>query len=374
MRHCSVAEYSRYTTFKCHHEPYYLLAHNCTRVPHTPDERRDCKLDESLDYLLNSERNLLATIKYALFSSDNIYVRPDQLVRWLSRVDHSGMAQYPIIASADKKLARRRGLLGVKGCTEIRARNYELPFVMNRALLSKMHSAAGHNAVQELTHHLGVQYDTAVGVLAWMFSANHMLIPGVNENEMHKGALAFSPSDMFLYHVQRIHTERCDDGKDSKWLATQRYVQNVVIGCGDVGRPAPRHFPLDGANMYDTWEYFKKHGRDVELETAGVNGYIESHVLVGPQHSVRHVLHKAETNAWAATLYEWHTYFTNHVFLFNGTRHKIARDETLAARVLPRLIPLQGYGDTRHSVTHDIEKEWKAFTMEDCSSPGLRSV
>ena len=140
MRHCSIAEYARYTTFKCHHEPYYLLPHNCSRVPHTPDERRDCKLDESLDYLLNSERNLFDKVKHAVFTGDNVYIRPDQLVRWLSAVDHSGVAQYPVIASADKKLSRRRGLLGVKGCTEIRARTYALPLVMNRALLSTIRS------------------------------------------------------------------------------------------------------------------------------------------------------------------------------------------------------------------------------------------
>lgn len=372
MRHCSVVDYGRHTAFKCHHEPFYLLAHDCSRIPHTPMERRDCKLDESLDYLLNSTKDQFAATRYVLFASDDMYVRPDQLVRWLKAVDRSGVAQYPIIASSDKKLSRRSGLPGVEGCSEIRTRTYSLPFALNHAMLEKMRPAVGRHGIQSLTSNFNTTYDVAVGVLAWMLGANHMLMASVNDNPLHRGALGFKPADMLMLHVRRSPLERCDDGKDSKWQMSERFEQSVVIGCGDLARPAPRHLPIDGADMYDAWEYFKKHGKDIPLGQAGVNGFVESHVLVDAEHTVRHVLHATATGTWEANLHNWHTYFTGHVYLFNGTRHEISRGERLTTRVVPRLMPLTGYSGTTHSARYEATHEWLAYSLRDCSVGGLR--
>jgi len=372
MRHCLEVDYARYTTFKCHHEPYYLLAHNCSRVPHTPDERRDCKLDESLDYLHNGPKSLLDSTKHALFTGDDTYIRPDQLVRWLQSVEQSGVSLYPIIASADAKLSRPSGLPGNKGCKEIHTRRYEMPFIMNQALLRLLGPAAAAYGIQTITKNFSTTYDFAVGVLAWMFGAYHMLIPAVNQNLLQRGVLALRPTDMMVYHVRHADGERCDDGPNHKWQPHQKYVQSVVIGCGDLSQAAPRHAPIDRANMYDAWDYFKKHGADIKLNHAGVNGYYDALVIVDKTNNTwRHLLY--ETTSWNSGLYEWHTYLTDYVFLLNGTRHKLIDADQLAMKVVPRLIPLRGYGETSHCAKNSVQhKDWKPFGIQDCSPSGLR--
>lgn len=372
MRHCVETDYPRYTTFKCHHEPTYLLARQCARVPHTPDQLIDCKLDESLDYLLNEGKSMFGSMQHALFIGDDTYIRPDQLVRWLHSVGQSGVSVYPIIASADAKMSRPNGLPGVRGCKEIHTRRYKLPFMMNRALFTQLGSAATAYGVQSIVQGFNTTYDSAVGVLAWMFGSYHMLIPAVNQNLQQRGILALRPTDMVVYHVRHADGERCDDGLNHKWQPHQKYVQSVAIGCGDLAQPAPRHAPIDRANMYDAWEYYKKRGADIKLNQVGVNGFYDAHVIVSESSdALRHVVYEA-TN-WASGLYEWHTYITDHVYLLNGTRHKLANDEYLAMKVIPRLLPLRGYRETRHGAKYNqLPTEWKPFGIKDCSPPGLR--
>lgn len=371
MRQCHLTDYAQYAVFKCHHEPHYLLARNCNRLKDSPTERRTCKIDESLDFLLNAERAIFdePLTRHVLLASDDSYFRPDQLSRWLHSLDNSGISQYPIISSPDGKLTTPSGLPGEPGCKEIKTRIYDLPIVMNRALLAKIRSNATFSSIQALTKGLNTTYDVALGVFAWMLEANHLVMPGVNVNRLQWGITAFKPTDMVVYHTIHADHERCDGGEDNKWLPKHRYAQNLVVGCGDLAQAAPRHSPIDRANMYDAWEYFRKQGREVMLEEAGTNGYIQAHVVLSKNHAVKYVLHEADA-AWEKGFYEWDTYFTNRVVLLDGTRYKLQPGEVVSVRVVPRLVPLRGYRNTEHSVKNENNEKWEAYTLQDCRSAG----
>jgi len=78
--------------------------------------------------------------------------------------------------------------------------------------------------------------------------------------------------------------------------------------------------------MYDAWQWFAKHGEDVEFGTNGVNDWADVVKLTG---------------------------------------------EVMA---LPYIYPLKGYNTTRHFKDYDVTNDWQSFTLNDCKERGKIEV
>lgn len=96
LRQCQLIESKRFTTFRCRHEAYYILARNCTGDYDKP-QGLCCKVDASLQYLLLDRGDIYQHTKYVLVGDDDEYYRIDQLFRWLSLLEKTNISDNPII-------------------------------------------------------------------------------------------------------------------------------------------------------------------------------------------------------------------------------------------------------------------------------------
>jgi hypothetical protein len=270
MRHCETTDYEQYTTFSCHHEPLYLLVRSCSRPP--APECICSKVDASVNFLVHARGELFASTHHVLITDDQTYWRPDQLLRWLAAVQRSGVDKYPIIATADPESAPqpqrpnsyRDWLFGGTSAGRVTANSLGASgyqhAVLNHALVVRMANATAAFTVRDTCRNLGTSYDTALHVLALRHQAYHLTIPGINLNSQHRGVAILTPTDLAVQHVTHAHKERCDSAPDNGWRPQDLIKQNIVIGCGDIGQPSPRHNKLDGATMYDAWDFYQVHG------------------------------------------------------------------------------------------------------------------
>lgn len=72
------------------------------------------------DFLINENQELFGKIKYLFHGDDDTYFRADQLMNWLSAVDRSGIAEFPIVGNG-QRAKEDHGLWHIDGCKEIRA-------------------------------------------------------------------------------------------------------------------------------------------------------------------------------------------------------------------------------------------------------------
>jgi hypothetical protein len=90
LRHCIHTEYPYHTVFSCPHEPHYLLTRECSAEYYNA-QGICCKIDEAIDFLVNENPTLFNQIKYVMEGDDDTFFRPDQVLRWLSLVEKSGI-------------------------------------------------------------------------------------------------------------------------------------------------------------------------------------------------------------------------------------------------------------------------------------------
>lgn len=189
-------------------------------------------------------------------------------------------------------------------------------------------------------------------------AAIHLTIPGVNLNGLHRGITVFTPIDLAIQHVVHAPKERCDSAPNNGWRPQDSIKQNVVVGCGDIGQPSPRHNKLDGATMYDAWEYCNVHGRDLPFAVAGVSGFIESYVVADREGKLLHVLQ--ESNTWGAYLNVEFARWTGFVRVFDGNYYKLRLGDSVEKRVIPRVTPVRS-----HRASH-MSMSWGVFSWQDC--------
>jgi len=371
LRHCEIAEYDRYTTFSCHNEPTYLLSRECTNEYYQA-AGICCKVDESIHYLVNSRPDFFARIKYMLHSDDYTYWRPEQVLKWLAAVDNSGAGQYPLIANVQVGDDNNAGVWMVDTCKEIHTTGWYQPTMLNHALLARMAVGAMAYGNRDVCSAFTISQDIGIGIFAWMYQANHIQMPGVEMNSEHHGADIFKPDQVAVHFVKHIETDRCDGRKDNNWPTKDRYNQDMVIGCGDIGKPIVGHDKAKRADMYDAWEYFKTHGKDIVLNTPGVNEFIEGLVVVNATGHTLHFLTERQPVALQPSQGpgEFQVPTQGVMLMDEVTMYTPAAGEKIVKKVIPRLMPMRGYRGTKHSKENDITKKWKVFGLKDCSPPG----
>lgn len=118
---------------------------------------------------MNDRPNFFKTIKFILHSDDDEYWRADQVLRWLSNVDNSGINSFPIIANGDpnQRSPLNPGLWGTDNCNEIITGGWYQPMMINHAALEKMKVAAASYGVKATCNGFTVTHDVGMGPFAW---------------------------------------------------------------------------------------------------------------------------------------------------------------------------------------------------------------
>jgi hypothetical protein len=139
-----------------------------------------------------------------------------------------------------------------------------------------------------------------------------------------------------------------------------------------VDKPVVGHDKKVRADMYDAWNYYRAQGKDIVLSTPGVNEFIETFVVLNKEGNVEHIV-KERTELTKSEGSDTYVVPDDGVMLIDEiTMYKPKESETVAMRVIPRIMPLRGYRDTQHAKDNDITKQWKPFTLQDCSPPGKK--
>lgn len=372
MRHCVMTEYDgQYTSFKCHNEPTYLLTRRCgtSGLDHIAV---GCKVDESINYLVNLRRDLFDHVKYALISADDVYWRADQLLRWLAVVERSGASNFPVVFSPTASDKLRPGVRDMTNCGEVYTSWQSYPVVLNHVLLQRMSAGAAAYAVREICRSFDAAPGMGVGVLAWMHSADHIHMPNVNWNHKSQGTWVLMPADMAVMYAVHSEREHCGEPGAQEpidWPDSARYNQSTVLGCGSVGTPAPGHSVADQASMYDVWEYFSANGLDTPVDEPGsTSTEFTDYYVAMKSGRITRILHEA--NTWVSSLHIAYRYVTGAAIDHAGAYYTLAEGEKIIKRRMPRMVPLRGYADTKHGKANNITNTWKAFTPQDCSPAG----
>jgi hypothetical protein len=87
-----------------------------------------------------------------------------------------------------------------------------------------------------------------IGVFFWLYSLFHIQMPFTGINPSHKGVALLKPTDMAMHCIKHSNSE----AECSEWKGEDRYKQNNVVGCGDVGEPSPHHDKAAMADMVRT--------------------------------------------------------------------------------------------------------------------------
>jgi hypothetical protein len=364
MRHCKVTDYAdQFTTFDCHNEPTYLLSRTCTEDYYGANGPC-CKVDVAINYLVNHNTELFSHIKFMMHSDDDMYYRPDQLLKWLALVDNSGANEYPLIANLQYGDDNHKGVWHIKGCDEVRTTGWYQPAMLNHKLLERMGVASAAYGLKDTCAGFDVTHDVGLGIFAWMFGPYHIKIPNTEPNGDHQGYKIFKPDQLAVHCIKHGNKDRCDGS--SGWPNSDRYVQSMVVGCGNLTHPVHTHDSThEYADMYDAWNYFKKHGKDVDFSSPQ-NEFITSYVVVGSDQQTKRVLNEHVQ----LTANGDDTFGASPYPLIDGTYYTLAEGEKVVQRTIPRMMRLKGYAETKHGKENDITKNWVPFGMKSCVPAG----
>lgn len=354
LRHCLHREYPDYSTFECHNEPTYLLTRHCTD-DYYGWKGPCCKVDEMFNFLTNESPEFFKTVKYILHADDDTFFRADLVMKWLAAIDNSGVAHLPLVGNADPTRFGRHGIWHIRGCDEITGTGWYQPFFMNHAALQKIKLASANHGLMDTCRNFDVTHDVGMEAYVWLFGLYHLWIPNIEINGNHKGSEIFQPTQMGVHALKHDH-DHCEGGSaEGTWPDKDRYDQNLVIGCGDIDHHGPFHDPKKQADMYDAWEYFRDHGKELEFGKAGELEWIKAKVTLEPQTAENEKIRIKEI-------------LPNDVKLdADGKYH----GQEVHERVIPLLLYVGGYNETKHGKENDIiNGKWKEFTLKDCSPPG----
>lgn len=295
---------------------------------------------------------------------DDEYWRVDQVLKWLAYIENSGISTHPIIANGNPN-DPNENVWHIKGCTEIRTNGWYQPMILNHAALERMKVASGNYGLSQTCKNFDVTHDVGMGPHAWMFGLYHIQIPHLGHNSNNGAHL--DPEFIMIHPVKnaRIY-DRCENL--TNWGdGNERFKQNLAIGCGDVNEQMPHH-SFDGhgykgnqlvANMYDCWNFYKEHGRPLQLATTikkRVAMYPEGTMLLGisiPGDEKKPKVFKVlepEDQVDSEGKFKGYSVEERHV---------------------PDILQLKGYAETAHSKKYDITKEWHNFTLDDCAVKGV---
>ncbi len=307
-----------------------------------------CKFDEAKNFVANAFPELFQRIKYLIESDDDEYWRVDQLMRWLGAVENAGVSHLPLVANADHSitvdnLSSSSGVWHiVNGCQEINSNGWYEPIILNHAALEVIRKSTMDYGATDTCREFDLSQDAGIGVFLWFHSLFHIHMPGFILNGNHEGLNIFQPNGMAVHSVK--HSE--GDCDERKWSAEDRRNQAMVVGCGTLHLKAPPHNSSELADMYDSWNYFSKHGMNVTVGVAGVNDWIRL--------SVNDSLTDIRTSS----------------FVSAGGREWTSSDNEETFRIVPYIVPFVGYNLTEHSRLFNLTEKWTKFTLKDCVIPG----
>jgi hypothetical protein len=159
---------------------------------------------------------------------------------------------------------------------------------------------------------------------------------------------------MMMHCIKQDH-DHCGEGHEKEWPAALRYSQKMIVGCGDIDHHGPFHQATNQAGQYDAWEYYRDNGKELELGIPGKYEWFTVNVTLRPSLSVN------DTTIVIKDIVPPKTVIENG--MYNG--------EKVVEKVIPWLRYIEGYDKTKHAQENDIiNKEWKPFTLNDCSPPG----
>lgn len=313
MRHCHIEEFPHLTTFSCHNEPTYVLTRNCTSEYYVANGPC-CKTDEIIVYLTENTK-LWSHLKYIIHLDDDTFVRPDQVMRWLSVIEKSGISdKVPLVGNIESTRhdLGNPGVFHIEQCKEIHTLGWYQPMFLNKKALELLSVAAKDYGYRDECRAFDISQDVGLGILAWMYALHHIQIPGVEINPDHLGQKVLQPQQMLVHHVRHIGEDDCNG---DNWPVALKHDQLAATGCGRLDKAGPFHNKDHDIDMYDAWLYFATHGKDV---------------------------------------------------VFNGMK----QDTNDTTRLIPDSVELGGYSTTEHAKKYDITKKWHAFTMNDCNPKG----
>lgn len=324
-------------------------------------------MDDILNYLMNDRPDFFAHIKYVLHADDDMYFRGDQTMRWLASVENSGLTHLPLIGNGGDFDKGCDGVWHVKdGCKEICTVGWYQPLMLNRAALLKLQTPVAHYAVKDTCKGFDVTHDVGFGVLAWMIGAYHIKMPRVEGNGGHMGYKILNQDQMAIHYMKHHEKDHCRDG--AGWPEEEKHNQDIVVGCGNLDHPGPKHDKDENwADMYDAYNYFKAHGKQLTLGKPGDNEWEEVDATVISVKAIKSE-HSKEIAPDTRRVYP-HYLFPNKAGIPtpSGSTGEESKEERL---ILPKLKQLAGYETTAHSKQHKISETWAPFSMTDCKIPG----
>jgi hypothetical protein len=321
---------------------------------------------------MNEKENqdFFISIKYVIEVDDDVFIRVDQLLRWISAIDSSGISHFPLVGNSDHTKVRKKGdasgeIWHIKGCKEITSTGWYHPFMINKPAMERLQIASASYGFSETCHAFDVSQDVGGEIYFWFFQFYHIYIPGIELNNHHQGKEIFSPTQMMLHSVKHDH-DHCIEEKD--WPVSLRYQEELVIGCGNIDHHSPYHNAEKMIGMYDAWEYYRDHGKDIEIGIEGKNEWIRVNVTIYPS-SVSSSTATATVAADEDSRIIIKEILPVDTIIDKGGLYK--GDKVLLNHLLPTIQLINGYENTKHAKENDIiHKQWKEFTLHDCNPPG----
>lgn len=347
LRHCKVEEYPKNTIFICPNEPIYVLSRECTS-DYYGGNGPCCKVDELFSFIANDYQNgeFINKIDYIFHGDDDTYYRPDQILRFLSKIEKSGISDFPLVGNATPtRTYNGGGIWHVSGCNDIASSGWYQPIMLNKAALLKMRKALKSYGLKDTCSKFYVTHDVGLEVFVWLFSLYHIELPETQINPSHRGFDILHPTQMIVHNLRFDSKDKCRGDDFKEWPPEKRYKQKVVIGCGDVDETIPFHNKEVLANFYDAYNYFQENGRDVVFTQW--NELIAEVEEVTPKNG--------QLNTYKIKK------FVDESKL--GSEHVIKVSA-------PYIEKINGYENTKHSKEHNIVNKWETFKPEDCSDPG----
>lgn len=375
MRQCEITEYEKFTTFSCKNEPTYILSRECSAI-YFGGDGPCCKVDDMFVYLTQMNTELYSHLKFVLHGDDDQFWRVDQIMRWLAAVDKAGLDEWPLVGQGALTPCGK-GAYGIKKCHEMNTIGWYQPLFMNKAALERLKPTADQYGSKQQCNAFRMTHDVGLGPYFWMFNMIHISMPGFGHQIESKN---FDDNRVIMHGIK--HMERHDHcGTGEGWGDEFIYNQRMVIGCGDMGHPNPNREKSKSTNHYEAWEYYRHHGNDLTFGKAGSSDWIEVKAVVYPDEQQQQKEQGTGAEAGYGRKLRIKKIFDKEgIITVDGFDQKVkAADvqdkeeyggEKLVKVVIPKMYPLWGYSETKHSKTHNIREKFEPYTIQDCTIGG----
>jgi hypothetical protein len=132
------------------------------------------------NFLMNEPDNIpfFSSLKYVLQADDDLFIRVDQFLRWISYVEKSGLAYLPIVGNNVGTRPNARGVWHILGCGEITQTGWYHPFFINKPAMEKLRIASASWGYMDTCKSFNVSQDVGGSVYFWLFGFYHIRIPG----------------------------------------------------------------------------------------------------------------------------------------------------------------------------------------------------